>query len=554
MRKNIEKGDDSTELKLKMVVLYIILMILLLLVSGRLYAVMISDTASEVLGGQYTRKLDVAERRGFIYDRNGVAMNMKNDGYITVINPSECNDISALSEKASAASQMSQSEIYDRLLGNVPFIIVTEEELSFDGVVCYPRYIAGTECLPHIVGYTDRDGKGVSGIEKYFDKTLSGSLSGSVSYRYMSDAAGGIMRGTVSSILDNGYEESGGIYLTTDSKLQLFCEELVRSYDGSGAICVTDTNSGEIIASVSFPSFDTDNVAEYLDSEKGELVNRVFSAFTPGSLFKTVVAAAALEKDPLLFSSWTYECDGSFETEDADVIPCHKKDGHGVLDMKTAYAQSCNPYFISLAQYIGEEAIIEYAGKMGFCENDLIDGIFYYNNSIARYVDGESSKSGFLANLAIGQGRTLVSPISVCTVFSSAVTGYRSEPGIMLKICEGDKILRKYDEIRKCERVLSPEVSRYLLEMMKECTATGLGKEACPENVNIAGKTATAQTGSYNNENEEILNCWFCGVLPADNPQYTICVLCCKSENGNTAKEIFRLVSEHISDNLLSDK
>ncbi len=531
---------------------YIIMMIMLLLVSARLYAVMISDTASEVLGGQYTRKLEVAERRGFIKDRNGVPLNMKDNGYICVIDPSMCDDIVYLSEELSRLSRFSQSEVYDKLLGNVPFLIAAEQELSCEGVKCYPRYIDKTVCAPHIVGYTDKDGKGVSGIEKYFDKTLSENLSGSVCYRYMSDALGGTLRGTGSSITDNGYSEDGGIYLTIDSELQLFCEELVRNYNGSGAICITDTNSGEILACVSFPSFDTANVAKYLDSGKGEFVNRALSGFTPGSLFKTVVAAAALEKDPLLYYSKTYECTGSYQTEDGDIIPCHKKDGHGILDMKTAYAESCNPYFISLASDTGEAAVTDMAERMGFCGKLTIDGIFSYGNSIPRYTEGMSSESGFLANLAIGQGRTLVSPLSVCTVFSSAVTGYHCESGIMMKICEGNDILREYDERRKSERVLSQEVCGYLFEMMKECTAEGLGKEACPENVNIAGKTATAQTGRYEND-KEILNCWFCGVLPSEKPEYTVCVLYCASENGNTAKEIFRRISERIGEEVIFD-
>ncbi|MBE6704340.1 MAG: penicillin-binding protein 2 [Ruminococcaceae bacterium] len=527
---------------------YIIMMTMFVLVTVRLYAVMNSSAASQVLKGQYTRKLDVIQRRGFIYDRNGILLNMKKEGHICIIDPSVCDDKATLSEKLSYVSEYTQSEIYDKLLGNEPFLISTDDKVTYNGVGCYPKYTQGTLCAPHIVGYTDKSGKGIMGIERRFDGMLSGSLSGNVSYRYMSDAVGGIMNGSGATLSDHGYSDDGGIYLTLDSELQQYCEELVKKYGGSGAVCVTDTSCGDILACVSFPSFDTDNIADYLDSEKGEFVNRAFSGFTPGSVFKTVVAAAALSEDPLLYYSLLYECDGSYETEDGDIIPCHKKDGHGMIDMKTAYAQSCNPYFINLAKIAGSEAITDMAEKMGFHDDCTLDGIFAFDNRISEYDSNLSSESGYIANLAIGQGRTLVSPIGMCTVFSCAATGNYTEPGIMLNICEGDNILRDYRQSRKPKNILSDEVRAYLLEMMKECTAKGLGKDASPKSVTAAGKTATAQTGSYEN-GKEILNCWFCGVLPVDKPEYTVCVLYRSTENGDTAMSIFREIGDYLGEN-----
>ncbi len=534
-----------TELRRKTAVMYIAMMVMIMLVIARLYAVMNSGTASQVLSGQYTRRIDVAERRGFIYDRNGELLNMAEDGFICIINPKRCTDFAELSEAVCKVSAFSQSEIYDKLIENMPFTLVTESMLEFEGLECYPLYCSRTVCAPHIVGYTDRDGKGVFGVEKYFDRTLSEKFSGKVSYRYMSDALGGVMENTGSCIYDSGYGEESGIYLTVDSELQMYCEELAKKYGGSGAVCVTDTNSGEVLACVSFPGFDAENVADYLGSEKGELVNRGISLFTPGSVFKTVVAAAALETDRELYLL-EYECVGSFETEDGEIIPCHKKDGHGIVDMKTAYAQSCNPYFINLALAVGESAIIDMAQRMGFREECSLDGIFSYGNSIARYDEGVSSKGGYMANLAIGQGRTLVSPLSTCSVFSCAVTGKYTQPGVLLKICEGDVAIRDYSGLRESVKVLSDRTSECLSEMMMACVEQGLGKDAKPEEYGVGGKTATAQTGRFEGENE-ILNCWFCGVYPADKPEYTVCVLYCGTENGDTAKKMFREISGYLA-------
>ena len=533
-------------LKRRTAVLYILMLAVMGLVIFRLYAVMSYGKAEQVLSGQYIRRLDAAERRGMIYDRNGIPINNKKDGYICIVDPGSCTDTVEVSEKLSEYSGLAQSEIYDRMLERVPFVIITEECFDASGTVFYPRFENVTLCAPHVVGYTDIDGKGISGIEKYFNVTLSGKFAGSVRYGYMSDASGASLENGGSCVYDSGYSENSGIYLTLDSELQSFCSELVGKTSGSGAVCVTDTESGDILAMVSFPEFDTENVAKYLDSEKGELVNRCLAGATPGSIFKTVIAAAALEKDASLCLR-EYECKGSIVTADGEVIPCHKSEGHGLIDMKEAYAQSCNPYFIDLANYIGDESIRSTAKKLGLVSECTLDGIFGFGNSIPEYSGGVSSYGGYLANLAIGQGKTLVSPLSICVLYSCAVTGKRQQPGLMLKICEGERVVREYDRKRKCENVLSEETTEYLREMMLYCVSDGLGRDAKPKKNSAGGKTATAQTGRYE-EGKEILNCWFCGVYPGEKPKYTICVLYSGIKNGNEAKVIFGKICDKLED------
>ncbi len=534
--------------KKNITVMYIIMLVMFMAVILRLYSVMSSSRASEVLSGQYTRRLDIAEKRGEIYDRNGNSLNMESIGYTALVNPHICGDKKKTAEKLSAISDYQLSVLYEKMLRNIPFTLKTENNPAIDGVTFYPTYRNATLCAPHTVGYTDKSGKGITGTEKYFDTLLSWAFSKKASYRYMSDALGRVMDGTGGAVYDNGYGEKSGVYLTLDKNLQLRCEELVKNLEGSGAICVTDTVNGEILAFVSYPSFSTDNVAEYLESPKGELVNRCTSMFTPGSVFKTVSAAAALEKDINLYNL-EYECTGSITTPDGEVIPCHKKDGHGIIDMKTAYAQSCNPYFINLAFIIGDGAILDAAGKMGFIKSGTLDGAFPYRNIIPEYSESLSSEYGYIANLAIGQGKTLISPVSACAVYSSAVTGVYSEPGILLKISDGDgSIIRDYGKLRKKQTVLSEETVKCLILMMQYCVTDGLGRDADPQSGFAGGKTATAQTGSRDGE-KEVLNCWFCGIYPADSPEYTVCVLYRNTKNGKEAKNLFRNICEYLQDN-----
>ncbi|MBR3993949.1 MAG: penicillin-binding protein 2 [Clostridia bacterium] len=531
--------------KKSIAVLYILIMTMFVFVIFRLYSVTFEDKAAKVLSGQYSRKITVAERRGFIYDRNGEYLNKYQKGYILAVNPKGCSDLIKTAEDISLISNYSQSQIYDKLLTGVPFTVTANTGCGLEGVYSYPIYEEKTISAPHIVGYTNSEGVGVAGIEKHFDTLLSGNFSGEVIYRYMSDVSGVPLENTGNNIYDTGYSETSGVYLTIDKKIQKFCREIAEKYIESGAICVSNTNTGEILACVSLPDFDTERIADYLESSRGELINRCTVGFTPGSVFKTVVAASALELDKK-FYDLEYECTGSIETEDGDILPCHNGEGHGRVTMTEAYAQSCNPYFINLALVIGDEIILETARKMGLSKNGTLDGIFSYSCNLPEYSPEISSESGYTANLAIGQGKTLVSPVSLCTMFSCAVTGNYVQPGIILKITDGDNVIRNYSNREKA-MVLSEETTEKLSLMMRECIENGLGVEAKPTYKSAGGKTATAQSGRYSDE-KEILNCWFCGVYPHDIPEYTICVLSCGTENSKNAKVVFRKICDFLEE------
>ena len=523
--------------KTGIVVMYIFLLSLFVFAVMRLYTVACGKPASQVLSGQYSRKMTVTERRGAILDRNGKLLNLTEDGNICLVIPDICEDPKNEAEKLAKISEYSQSEIYDRLLRGIPFTLKTTRKYTSEAANSYICYKEGTVCAPHIVGYTDASGKGVSGIEKYFDDALTNTYNGKVVYRYRADALGVPLEDSMGNLSDNGYGLIRGVTLTLDRDLQRYCEKLVKQYSCSGAVCVTDTNTGEILACVSFPDFVPERIADYLESGKGEFTNRCTSGFTPGSIFKTAVAAAALEYAPE-FYDYEYVCNGSYITAEGDVIPCHRKDGHGLLTMKEAYAQSCNPYFINLAFMTGKDKIIDIAENMIGETNTDIDGIFTIHGDIPLYDPELSGESGYLANLAIGQGRILISPVSACTMFSTAVTGFCRKPSVVF-----NGHLKQAAENYK-ERTLSEYTTEKLLEMMSFCVNEGLGKEAAPKRVTAGGKTATAQTGILKN-GSELLNCWFCGVFPVENPEYTVCVLVCDTVNGNKAKEIFGNVCDY---------
>lgn len=545
LRKNIlkERGIQMN-CRARITIMYAFVLLMFVFLICRLYTVSESTAASEVLSGQYSRKIEVASRRGFIFDRNGNLLNCEKNGYVCVVDPSKCDDIKQCVVELSEISDIRESEIAEKFFASKPFIIKTVKQIQLQGIYFYPNYIYTTACAPHIVGYINSDGNGVSGIEKSFNECLSNVFSGKLNYIYKADALGKNMKGIGTCLYDDGYTQNSGVYLTLDKDLQLFCAETAKKYIGSGAVCVADVHTGEILASLSLPEFETNDIGSYLESDNGEFINRCAASFTPGSIFKTVVAAAALEVDSS-FHTLEYECCGKIAIGENESLSCHNKDGHGKITMNEAYAQSCNPYFVNLAFNVGWEKIVETAEKMGICDEKIIDGILAYKSSVPRFSQNTASEKGYIANLAIGQGETLLAPYSVINVFSCAATGYLTEPHILFRIRNGDCNLKQF-KIKR-ERVLKQETVNKLREMMGCCIENGLGIEAKPKNGKAGGKTATAQTGRYKNESE-LLNYWFCGVYPLDAPQYAVCVLGEGENLSANVKNVFKEICDYLSE------
>jgi len=478
-----------------------------------------SNRSLEVLEGQYTGRVDVCERTGFIYDRNGYVISHKADGYVALVNPLECSDIlgsAASLSQASAAAQM--SEIYERIIEGVPFTLSLTSDLPerVKGVYVFRKYEQNNEIAKHFLGYSNSDGKGVSGIRRAYNTLLCGELYSKVSARFDTNAKRESLSGF---ILDTQkYLSDDGIVTTIDRDLQFFCDGLSQEIP-SGAVVVANIKTGEILSMSSYPEYDAQNIEKVLDSDKGELLNRAVMSFTPGSVFKIVVAAAALEKNEELYDL-EYVCEGSIEV-DGNVFRCHKHDGHGKIDMKTAFAESCNTYFVNLGKEIGIEQIIETARKL---ELDVPTKADFVQEGINYFIDENNHSSGYLANISFGQGNLCLSPIDMTRVVGAASTGYLAE----LKTVKGqmkDGSFEMKNPVKKT-RIFSENTCKRLKEMMKMCVSDGTGKAGGIYGVNTGGKTATAQTGRFNTDGVEYVHKWFCGVYPIENPRISVCELC----------------------------
>ena len=518
--KNV-KGDDVLNYEKRVCILYCVFVSAVLLLCVRLYNLSKPETnmSMQVLDGQYTGRIDVCERSGFIYDRKGRIISHRISGRIAIVNPAEAEDVLSLSEELSGfALYSSASEIYEKLVEGIPFTLAVSYSIEGNepkGVYSFFLYGERNDIAKHFLGYNDTDGNGVTGLRKAYGNFLGNELYSRVSASFDTNAK----RVSLSDFSLNAekYLSDDGIVTTVDMELQEFCDGLGEEVK-SGAVMVLDTKSGEILSLSSFPSYDTERLAEVLDSSKGELVNRVCRNFTPGSVFKMVVAAAALEKDASLFD-YKYTCNG--KTEKGDIFHCHNLNGHGEISMEEAFAQSCNTYFINLGSKIGIDAIIETAKKLGLDEIACADFLCEDENC---FPDTEGKGEGYLANISFGQGDLCFSPMDMVRITSAAATGFL----VPLSTVKGeirDGVFVQSERAEK-KRIFCENTCKKMKQMMKSCIENGTGRSAAVFGVNTGGKTATAQTGRFNENGVEYVHKWFCGVYPIENPRFAVCVLC----------------------------
>ncbi|MCR4925365.1 MAG: penicillin-binding protein 2, partial [Clostridiales bacterium] len=408
----------------------------------------------------------------------------------------------------------------------------------------YSRY-SSNQILAHIIGYMDSgNANGVSGLEKGYNDLLN-SFSGKLSVSYLADARGRILSGSKSNIKDENYNSKGGIKLTIDSRIQRIAEECANESNlGECAIVILEANSGKIRAMVSKPDFNPQKVGDIINAENSPLINRALTPYSVGSVFKLVVAAAAVEKG--IPVSYEYDCRGEIDVDGVN-IHCHKLEGHGTLDMSNALALSCNTYFINLALKVGKEDILGMAEKMGFGKEF----------ALAPEITGESgilpdsadiSSQPALANLAFGQGTLMATPLQLAVAYSCvANSGKYYQPFLVESTIDANGNETTVNSVKAPVQVFSKEVSDTLTSFLENSVNNGGGSLAKPTKTTAAGKTATAQTGWYDSDGKEYYHSWFCGFYPSEKPKYIIAIMKEKGKGGSVdCAPVFKKIADKI--------
>ncbi len=480
-------------------------------------------------------RLDIAELRGTVYDCSMKPLTNAQTVYCAVAKPT----LRAMSALEKELDSVVFSSVRERLASGEP-VAVSVRDKSCDGkditVVPYPERYDGLAC--HVIGYLGYDGRGVSGIEKSFDDLLSEN-GFDIYARVGANADGRVLFGEEPEIVDNVFP-SAGVVLTIDRDIQKIVEDAL---DSSGAECaaavVIEVGTGAVRACVSRPMFNPENISDVLNDENSPLLNRAFQAYSVGSVFKPVVAAYALECG--ITPEFSYDCKGSV-TLNGVTFNCHKKDGHGILDMEEAVAQSCNTYFINLALEVGGNGIVDMASDFGFgTQTVFAEALKTRSGNLPEKVDSKAAT----ANLSFGQGELTATPVQICSMMAAIANGGRYVKPYLVEgeTDENGRMTRisKYSERRQ---IISSETAEMLRRFLVAVVERGSGSRAKSDFVTCAGKTATAQTGKTEN-GSEIYNAWFAGYFPAEEPKYAVVVLKENGEEGAVScAPVFKEIAE----------
>ena len=491
----------------------------------------------EAASAQSRRVIELAKTRAGIFDRNLSPLVNRNSERRLLVFP-DILEISAINEYF---DRDSLAEIFGKLEPSV--LDMGGKIIEGEGIYnfSFPKRYGERTLAPHIIGYMN-GGKGVFGAEQSFDEFLSENGK-TVSAAYYADGTGRLLSGEEITLYDEEIFQKSGVVLTIDSEIQRIAEKALSEGTEKGAAVVMDIKNGGIIASASFPDFDPGNIADYLSAKNSPFINRAFSAYTVGSTWKLVVAAAALESG--ISPEKKFECTGSIEVEGM-VFKCHWESGHGEIGMEKALEISCNPYFINLALETGGGKILETAKNLGF-GNPSYFGENWFSAAGNLPSEEELFSKTVLASFAFGQGKLMATPIQLASLASAIANGGKAvTPKLVLGTYDKNG---NYEETPDYSEnpAISRKTAEILRKMMVNVVENGSGANAKPKNGTAGGKTASAQTGQFGPDGKEIIHAWFVGFYPAEKPEFAIAVLAEGMDSGGDfAAPIFRKICEGI--------
>lgn len=492
---------------------------------------------------QWTQEGKVSAQRGSILDSRGDPLVMSTTAYIVSANPRAVADeeafadalapllkvdrdlmIRRLGNKAYASVQLkrqvpretvdairalrAQDDALDQLLQGLAF---SEDSRRV--------YLNGA-FLSQVLGLTNVDSVGQSGLEQLYNTALAGE-DGLLLTEV--DRKSRFMPGGSTTYV--APQRGDTLQLTIDSSIQAFTERAMReciAVNNAQAVqaIVMDVNTGAILAMCMKPDYDPNDPPR----EDGETLARlmritaVSDAYEPGSTFKSLTCAAALDAGVATVNDG-FTCTGSIRV-DGDTIRCWKN-SHGAETLAQGLQNSCNPVFVQLALRLGADRFYQYLRAFGLGTRTGIDlpgeGAGILINS--RYV-----KSVDLARIGFGQS-VAVTPLQLITAFSAVVNGGRlMKPYIVAAVLneEGDVIQRTAAQVMAAP--IRPETSQTMRELLEQVVAAGGGHNAYIEGYRVGGKTGTAQVYIDGKVSTAVHIGSFIGFAPVENPRFAVLV------------------------------
>lgn len=434
---------------------------------------------------------------------------------------------------------------------NVGFISLNVEEDT-------KRYYPQNDLAASVIGFTVGDGSGAYGVEAYYDEYLSGHDGKTISAK---DSNGNELPYRYSKTY--APQDGGDVYLTIDMNIQYYLEkhlqEMNKKFGVKNRSCaiLMNAKTGAIYGMATAPTFDLNQPYEISDEtikaqlaaltdedEKTQLTSEerekqwknkcITEIYEPGSVFKVVTSASAIEENLIDLKNDSFFCSGQVTLEGAYYpIKCHNTNGHGAQTFQEALTHSCNPAFMEIGARLGIDKFCYYFDAFGLAEKTGID------------LPAESSGIGFqpdkmtnvdLAVSSFGQGET-ITPIEMITSYCATINGgYLLKPYVVDKVVDedGNVILKNESTVKR--QVVSEETSETMRTVLKNVVTDNGGGNVTIKGYSIGGKSGTSQrlsvtekgqtaNGKEEDADEQEYGASYVCFTPAEDPEIILLVL-----------------------------
>lgn len=556
----------------KVMIVFVAVFFIMMFLIGRLVYLMIF--CSEYYGNKaenlHERERDIKAARGKLLDANGTVLaTNKSVCTISVIHNQmeEPEKVIAMLVKELGISEETARKRVEKVssIERVKTNIAKEtgdaiRAYGLSGVKVdedYKRYYPYGTLASKVLGFTGADNQGILGLEVKYDEYLQGTNGKILT---LTDARGIEIENAGESRLEpvNGYD----LCLSLDYNIQMYCEQAAKKVctkksADSVSVIVMNPQNGELMAMVNYPEFDLndpftlvgDNGEAVSAEEKQNLLNKMWrnqcisDTYEPGSTFKIITAAAALEEGVVKLDD-TFYCPGYKIVEDRR-IRCARTTGHGAETFETGIMNSCNPVFMELGERLGAENFAGYFKQFGLLSKTNIDlpgeaGTIMHKTENIGPVE--------LATISFGQSFQ-ITPIQLVTTVSSIINGgTRVTPHFGVSVQDADGNTVKTFSYETHENICTAETSETMRYLLEKVVSEGTGKNAKIEGFSIGGKTATSQT-LPRSDHKYISS--FLGFAPADNPQVLVLVVINNPQGIYYGGTIAAPVAKEIFENIL---
>lgn len=527
----------AVTMRKRILIAFIALCCVFLALFGRLFYIQIIDGGELKVKAaeQWYRDLPLKAERGKILDKNGKVLAASRDVFTLYARPNAVKDKDAAAKVISDTLGLGYDGVLEKLSSSVGEVTIKRKIDAQTAYSLREKNVAGLyytldtqrnypygTALSQILGFTNIDNVGQSGLESYYDKYLTG-VDG---YAYTpTDIAGREIKGGATRYVPG--VAGCNITLSVDVNIQSFAESAVTAAAAefsakSASMIVMDVNTGGILAMAKNPSFDLNdpprNDLDLLNSLSRNTM--IVDMYEPGSTFKIFTTAAALEAG-VVNDNDTFYCAGS-RTVDGQRIRCWRSIGHGSQHLADGVKNSCNCVFMDLASRLGTSRFYDALHRFGLGQKTGVD---FAGESSGMLMKESSVKPVDLARIGFGQA-VAVTPLQLITGVCSVVNGgilYKPYLVSSVDSYDGKNLATRLPE--EVGRTVSEKTSAKMREYLVGVVQNGGGSKAGVAGYTIGGKTGTAQKyvngaiaqGKYVSS--------FIGFAPADDPKYAVLMI-----------------------------